>query len=142
MGSPHRSRRADSRGGLCAVRGQACRKEPDRPFVADERAERAAASRALSTPAARHWPEGGRQMKRSIGLTLGVAAMSLVTSTAFAGVNCNQVKKYLGTGRSVQDVAETMVISLDDVKKCQEGGDAAAAGAAPAAPAAAAGAAA
>jgi hypothetical protein len=35
------------------------------------------------------------------------------------GVNCTQVNKYLQTGRSVKDVAETMVISEDDVKKCQ-----------------------
>src|SRR2546430_1502132 len=70
-----------------------------------------------------------------VGLTLTVAAMSLATTTAFAGINCNQVKKYLGTGRSAQDIAETMVISIDEVKKCQEGGDAAAAGQ-PAAPAA------
>ncbi len=43
-------------------------------------------------------------------------------STAFAGsVNCAQVNKYLQTGRTVQDVAETMVISEDEVKKCQAG---------------------
>jgi len=75
-------------------------------------------------------------MKPSLAVALTVAAMSLVTTTAYAGINCNQVKKYLGTGRSLQDVAETMVISIDEVKKCQEGGDAAAApGGQPAAPA-------
>ena len=73
-------------------------------------------------------------MKRSMGIALTIAAISLVTTTAFAGINCNQVKKYLGTGRTPQDVAETMVITLDEVKKCQEGGDAGAAGQ-PAAPA-------
>ena len=75
-------------------------------------------------------------MKRNLGIALGVAAMTLAATTAFAGVNCNQVKKYLGTGRTPQDIAETMVISIDDVKKCQEGGDAAAAGGQPAAAAA------
>jgi hypothetical protein len=37
-----------------------------------------------------------------------------------AGVNCDQVRRYLQTGRSVQDVSETMIISVDEVKKCQE----------------------
>ncbi len=72
-------------------------------------------------------------MKLSMGVALGVAAASLAATTAVAGINCNQVKKYLNTGRTAQDVAETMVISIDEVKKCQEGGDAAAAPAAPAA---------
>jgi len=50
-----------------------------------------------------------------IGLVLALAG-----STAFAGdVNCKQVLKYLQTGRSVEDVATTMVISESDVKKCQ-----------------------
>ena len=62
------------------------------------------------------------------------AALSLAATNAFGGINCNQVKKYLGTGRTAQDIAETMVISIDEVKKCQEGGDTAAAGQ-PAAPA-------
>lgn len=48
---------------------------------------------------------------------LGFAPIAL--GTAWAGANCAQVNKYLATGRSVQDVAETMVLSEDDVKKCQ-----------------------
>jgi hypothetical protein len=36
-----------------------------------------------------------------------------------AEVNCKQVNKYLQTGRSVKDVAETMVISESDVEKCK-----------------------
>jgi hypothetical protein len=58
-----------------------------------------------------------------VGLVLGTAGSS------FAGaVNCKQVNKYLQTGRSVKDVAETMVIDESEVKKCQEqaGSDAAA----------------
>jgi hypothetical protein len=39
-----------------------------------------------------------------------------------AAVNCEQVRKYLATGRSAEDVAETMIVSIDDVKKCQQGG--------------------
>jgi len=50
-----------------------------------------------------------------VGLVLGTAGSS------FAGaVNCKQVNKYLQTGRSVKDVAETMVIDESEVKKCQD----------------------
>lgn len=48
------------------------------------------------------------------GLLLGTAGSGL------AVVNCKQVNKYLQTGRSVQDVAETMVIDESEVKRCQE----------------------
>ena len=59
-------------------------------------------------------------MKRSI-LGLGVAGLLVTAGLGTASaVNCKQVNKYLETGRSVTDVAETMVISEDDVKKCQE----------------------
>jgi hypothetical protein len=40
---------------------------------------------------------------------------------AAQGVNCDQVRRYLQTGRSAEDVSETMMINLDDVKKCQQG---------------------
>ena len=56
-------------------------------------------------------------MKRIIGFV--VAGSCLSVSIAAAGVNCDQVKKYLKTGRTPQDVADTMVIPVDDVKKCQ-----------------------
>ena len=59
-------------------------------------------------------------MKRSI-LALGVAALLTTAGLGTANaVNCKQVNKYLETGRSVSDIAETMVVSEDDVKKCQE----------------------
>ena len=59
---------------------------------------------------------------RRVALLMGVALLSLGTaSSSFAGaVNCKQVNKYLQTGRSVKDVAETMVIEESDVKKCQD----------------------
>ncbi|MGH7860369.1 MAG: hypothetical protein ACREQY_23825 [Candidatus Binatia bacterium] len=41
-------------------------------------------------------------------------------ATASAQVNCAQVNRYLQTGRTVQDVSETMVIPEEQVKKCQE----------------------
>ena len=53
-------------------------------------------------------------------LVIGIALL-LGPASAFAGaVNCKQVNKYLQTGRSVKDVAETMVIEESEVKKCQE----------------------
>jgi hypothetical protein len=64
-------------------------------------------------------------------LLIGVALLLGSTGSSFAGaVNCKQVNKYLQTGRSVKDIAETMVIDESDVKKCQEqgGSDAAAGG--------------
>jgi len=54
-------------------------------------------------------------------LFLGAALLLATASVSGAdGVNWKQVNKYLQTGRSVSDVAETMVIGEDDVKKCQE----------------------
>ena len=63
-----------------------------------------------------------------IGMLVLGGTLMLATAAA-AEVNCKQVKKYLETGRSVKDVAETMVISESDVEKCkaqagQEGGEA------------------
>lgn len=56
-----------------------------------------------------------------ITLVFGLALLLGTAGSAFAGaVNCKQVNKYLQTGRSVKDVAETMVIEESDVKKCQE----------------------
>jgi len=65
-------------------------------------------------------------------MVIGVALLLGTAGSGFAGtVNCKQVNKYLGTGRSVSDVAQTMVIDEADVKKCQEeAGKAGAAGAA------------
>ena len=54
-------------------------------------------------------------------LAIGAALLLVSAGSSFAGaVNCKQVNKYLQTGRSVKDVAETMVIDESDVKKCQE----------------------
>jgi hypothetical protein len=52
-------------------------------------------------------------------LTL-VTLSALAVPASAAAVNCAQVNKYLGTGRSVQDVAETMIIPEAEVRKCQQ----------------------
>jgi hypothetical protein len=60
-------------------------------------------------------------------IVIGTALLLGTIGIGSAGaVNCKQVNKYLATGRTVKDIAETMVISESDVKKCQEegGGDA------------------
>ncbi|MGH7899070.1 MAG: hypothetical protein ACREQQ_14035 [Candidatus Binatia bacterium] len=76
-------------------------------------------------------------------MVLSILAAGALATTAGAEVNCKQVMKNLQTGRTPQDVADTMVISADDVKKCQEAeksaAPGAAAGSAPAAPGGAAG---
>jgi hypothetical protein len=78
-------------------------------------------------------------MNRGI-LLLGVGLLLVAAGPSAATVNCKQVNKYLQTGRSVKDVAETMVIGEDEVKKCQdEAGNAAKGGDKPADKGAAAG---
>ncbi|MBI4516122.1 MAG: hypothetical protein HY699_09955 [Deltaproteobacteria bacterium] len=60
---------------------------------------------------------------RTLVLTLLVAGVVMMMPlAAFSTVNCEQVRRYLSTGRSAEDVAETMVISIDEVKKCQQAG--------------------
>jgi hypothetical protein len=59
-------------------------------------------------------------------MKVGILVMATAVLFGSAGygiagtVNCKQVNKYLQTGRSTQDVAETMVIDEKEVKKCQE----------------------
>jgi hypothetical protein len=49
----------------------------------------------------------------------GTLVLGMATLGTAGEVNCKQVNKYLQTGRSVKDVAETMVISESDVEKCK-----------------------
>jgi hypothetical protein len=56
-------------------------------------------------------------------LVIGAGLLLAASGSSWAGaVNCKQVNKYLQTGRSVKDIAETMVIDESEVKKCQEQG--------------------
>ena len=54
-----------------------------------------------------------------IGMLVLGGTLALATAAVAAEVNCKQVNKYLQTGRSAKDVAETMVISESDVEKCK-----------------------
>lgn len=53
-------------------------------------------------------------------LTALVTTGAILAPGAAWAVNCAQVNRYLQTGRTPQEVSETMVISEDEVKKCQE----------------------
>ena len=58
-------------------------------------------------------------MKRLVlGLTIGTLLFGAVD--AMAGVNCEQVRRYLQTGRTPEDVAESMIVDVSEVKKCQD----------------------
>jgi hypothetical protein len=56
----------------------------------------------------------------SLVLAGGMIVACLMPRAA-QGVNCDQVRRYLQTGRSAEDVADTMMVPLGDVKKCQQG---------------------
>lgn len=61
------------------------------------------------------------------GLIVAVTGCMLLGWAAAApAINCEQVRRYLATGRSAESIAETMIVSVDEVKKCgeQEGGSA------------------
>jgi hypothetical protein len=58
-------------------------------------------------------------MRFGILLLGGTLVLGMATLGSAAEVNCKQVNKYLQTGRSVKDVAETMVVSESDVEKCK-----------------------
>lgn len=57
-------------------------------------------------------------MKLELATGTVLIAVALTAAEA-AAVNCAQVNRYLATGRTTQDVAETMVVAEEDVKKCQ-----------------------
>jgi hypothetical protein len=59
------------------------------------------------------------RMRFGILVLGGTLVLGTATLGVAAEVNCKQVNKYLQTGRSVKDVAETMVISESDVEKCK-----------------------
>jgi hypothetical protein len=58
-------------------------------------------------------------MRVGIVMLGGTLVLAAATVGRAAEVNCKQVNKYLQTGRSVSDVAQTMVISESDVEKCK-----------------------
>lgn len=61
-------------------------------------------------------------MKRNAHLTFGfiIAAMTIGGAVAEAAVNCGEVLRSLNAGASPRQVADTMAISMADVKDCQD----------------------
>lgn len=58
-------------------------------------------------------------MKKALILGLAIS-VSALASAPVAAINCAQVKKMLDMGRSVDDIAETMVVDVSEVEKCKE----------------------
>jgi hypothetical protein len=57
-------------------------------------------------------------MRSTLTITLGLTL--LISAGAAQAVNCDQVKRYLSTGRTVEQIADTMIVPVDEVKKCVE----------------------
>jgi len=55
-----------------------------------------------------------------LGIIVAGVALVLLNAGPSAAVNCKFVNKNLQTGRTVKEVSETMVISEEEVKKCQD----------------------
>jgi hypothetical protein len=53
---------------------------------------------------------------RLIGIAVGGAL--LIGASAAPAINCDQVRRYLAMGRTPESVAETMVVDVNEVKKC------------------------
>ncbi len=67
--------------------------------------------------------------KTTVWIFMSCLTLLPVQVAIAAEVNCDQVRKYLKMGRDADFIAETMVISVDQVKKCQAEGEKAAGGA-------------
>jgi len=62
-------------------------------------------------------------MRKSLMSVAGASILLLAgAATGSAQVNCGIVNKDLKMGRTAQDIAERMMISVDDVKKCEAEG--------------------
>jgi hypothetical protein len=55
---------------------------------------------------------------KALVVTLTVGFVVVGSSLSASAINCEQVRKYLKTGRSAEDIAETMIVDVDEVKKC------------------------
>ena len=72
-------------------------------------------------------------MRKPLISVLAAGFLLAGAQAALAGnVNCGMVKKDLEMGRTPEDISERMMVSVEDVKKCQEEGGAAAENVAPA----------
>ena len=59
---------------------------------------------------------------RTAALGLAIGTLLLATVDLAAAINCDQVRRYAQTGRTPDDIAESMVVDVNEVKKCLEQG--------------------
>ena len=57
-------------------------------------------------------------MRRSMTTAFVLTAACLCFAAPALGLNCDQARKYAATGRSAEDIADTMVADPGEVKKC------------------------
>ncbi len=55
---------------------------------------------------------------RHVVLGLTICTFLLSAADAIAVVNCDQVRRYTQTGRTPEDIAESMIVDVSEVKKC------------------------
>jgi hypothetical protein len=53
-----------------------------------------------------------------MGIVIG--GVLLLGASAAPAINCEQVRRYIATGRTVESIAETMIVDVEEVKKCVE----------------------
>ncbi|HZR83098.1 MAG TPA: hypothetical protein VFD92_18530 [Candidatus Binatia bacterium] len=61
-------------------------------------------------------------MRRATIAALGMGGLLLSQVAPAHAINCEQARKYAATGRTAQDIADTMVADVDKVKKCLAAG--------------------
>ena len=59
-----------------------------------------------------------RRVMIGVGMTV-IAVGLLGPVSAGAGTDCKRILKFLSTGRTVQDIAETMMIDESQIEECQ-----------------------
>jgi predicted secreted Zn-dependent protease len=57
-------------------------------------------------------------MKATGLLTALVLGGALLGATQAHAINCEQVKRYAATGRTAQQIADSMVVDVGEVQKC------------------------
>jgi hypothetical protein len=61
--------------------------------------------------------------KTVFGVATTVVLLASASLSLASGPNCAMVKKDLAMGRTPDDIAERMMTTVDEVKKCQSQGD-------------------
>ena len=61
--------------------------------------------------------------KTFLGIATTVVLLASASLSLASGPNCAMVKKDLAMGRTPDDIAERMMTTVDEVKKCQSQGD-------------------